>query len=156
MFAVAATVLTPGFASAQLFELTYQNGSYGNADVFLTGVAQGGGLYEATSASGTLGALTVTGLDTNFAFADNLFRVGTGTIIVSQNGISFDVSNGDAVNVSYLNGAIQETTAFYEAYVPVTNPTISPVATPEPAPVAALGLGALGLLVRRRRAYPAR
>jgi len=146
--AIVALLSFPGMASAQIFDFTY-NGIYGKADVVLTGVPFGGrGGYLAQSASGTYGAFTVTQLDSSFSFPDDQFQVGTGANVVDANGLAFDLSNGDSVNVYNISGTPFELTALTGTHTP-TNLAIA--IAPEPAPVAAFGFGVMGLMLRRRR-----
>ena len=174
-FVSAAALLSVGImARADTFNLSFGSSSsvFTGSGILTTGAAEAPGEYLITSVTGTA-ETTANGPDlvirsilapgvfptpTNggtFPANDNTLFVTNGLGNLSQDGLSFILGNGAQINL-YDDGlgddALLERTNGSDVYEDATITITAVASTPEPASVALLGTGMLGVagIVKRR------
>lgn len=131
---------------------TPENGVCASPGTLTTG-AFSGGHATITGITGAVNGTAIASLlSTNPGYAGNdniLFSPGTPYL--DDFGVSFSLTGGDTVNMYYGNGVcnMYDSTSSIDSYE--ASFTLTPIAAPEPGTLSLLALGALGLLVLRKK-----
>ncbi|MEO8727386.1 MAG: PEP-CTERM sorting domain-containing protein [Acidobacteriaceae bacterium] len=151
----ALLFLTAAFAAADNFTFTYTGNAGDTASGMLTATNNGDGSFQVTSVTnGLYDGLAITGLN-NFLGADNLLFVPPNPGYLDFNGLGFDITNGDLVNIYYNNGAyelISQNGAF-DTDGTFTLSGGGPPPIPEPSSILLFGTGLLGAAGAIRRKF---
>ena len=159
--ALALSLAVPGVASATVYDFTATGIGVNVSALVTTGAADGAG-FDVTTITGSFNGVTIAGLS-GFGRSDNVLFPASSSFsnsgLVDGDGLSFSLSSSNSENIFASSTGIGLPT-LYSAFgtnleQTLVTLTVTPVASavPEPASMAVVGAGLIGLTFFRRRKH---